>query len=160
MNVPSLIRRTLIAFSIAAVCASAVPASAETPVILQRRLPPQFQVMDTKFDIDEATGRVRLAFDVFDFTWESNLVRTEFIDIPGLRFDRERGAVLYESGGAVVACARRKKTVWGTSYPATGACRIVVRSEVQNAGMTDWVVEFVTDGPAKGAGLSKQAGPA
>lgn len=160
MDAPSLIRKPLIAFSIAAICAFAVTASADTPVILHRSLPPQFQVTGTTFDVDERTGLVRLAFDVFDFTWESNLVRTESVDVPGLRYDRERGAVLYENGGAVVTCARRKKILWGTSYPATDACRIVVRSEVQNTGMTDWVVEFVTDGPAKSAGLSKQAGPA
>jgi hypothetical protein len=152
MNALLLIRKSLIALSIAAVSSSAVPASAETPVVLYRSVPPQFQVMGTKFDVDERTGLVRLAFDVFDFTWESNLFRTESIDVPGLRYDRERGAVLYENGGAVVTCARRKKILWGTSYPATDACRIVVRNEVQNTGITDWVVEFVTKAPAKSAG--------
>jgi hypothetical protein len=155
MNKRTLTGKSLLALAIAAVCASAVPASAETPVMLHRSLPPQFQVTGATFDVDEQTGRVRLAFDVFDFTWESNIVRTESIDVPGLRFDRERGAVLYENGGAVVTCARRKKILWATSYPATDACRINVGSEVQNTGMTDWVVGFVTDGSAKSAGPSK-----
>ena len=35
----------------------------------------------------------------------------------------------YESDGSVVTCARRKKILWGTTYPETGACRITVRSE-------------------------------
>lgn len=155
MNAPSLIRNPLVALSIAAICASAVPASAETPVILHRSLPPQFQVAGTRFHVDERTGRVRLAFDVFDFTWESNLVRTESIDVPGLRFDREHREVLYQNGGSVVTCATSKKVLWATSYPATDACRINVRSEVENSGMTDWVVEVVTDGPAKTAELSR-----
>ena len=155
MNAPSLIRNMLIALSIATTCAAAVPASAETPVILHRSLPPQFQVAGTKFDVDERTGQVRLAFDVFDFTWESNLVRTESIDVPGLRFDRERREILYQNGSSVVTCATRKKVLWATSYPATGACRIDVRSEVENSGMTDWVVEVVTDGPAKTAEISR-----
>ncbi len=159
MKAPSLIRNSLIAFSIAAICASAVPASAETPVILHRSLPPQFQIAGTKFDVDERTGLVRLAFDVFDFTWESSLVRTEFIDVPGLRFDRERREVLYQNGSSVVTCATRKKVLWVTSYPATDACRINVRSEVQTSGMTDWVVEVVTNEPAKAVELSRGTGP-
>jgi hypothetical protein len=159
MNAPSPIRNLLVVLSIAAICASAVPASAETPVVLHRSLPPQFQVAGTKFDVDEGTGLVRLAFDVFDFTWEGSLVRTETIDVPGLRFDRERREVLYQNGGSVVTCATRKKFLWATSYPATDACRINVRSEVENSGMTDWVVEVVTDEPAKTAELSKEAGP-
>lgn len=155
MNKHTLAGKSLLALAIAAVCASTVPASAETPVILHRSVPPQFEVTGTKFDVDERTGLVRLAFDVFDFTWEGSLVRTESIDVPGLRFDRERREVLYENGGGVVTCAKRKKFLWETSYPATDACRIVVRREVQNTDMTDWVVEFVTNGPAKSAGLSK-----
>jgi hypothetical protein len=155
MNTLSRIRQGFIAVSIAAICASSAPAAAETPVILHRSLPPQFQVAGTKFDVDERTGLVRLAFDVFDFTWEGSLVRTETIDVPGLRFDRERREVLYQNGGSVVTCARRKRFLWATSYPATAACRINVRSEVENSGMTDWVVEVAVDGSAKTAELSR-----
>jgi len=151
MNAPLRIQKTLIALSIAAACASALPASAETLVIRHQSLPPQLQVTGAKFDVDERTGLVRLAFDVFDFTWEGNIVRTESIDVPGLRFDRARREVLYENGSSVVTCARRKKFLWGTSYPATDACKILVRSTAESTGMKDWVVEFVTKEPAKAA---------
>lgn len=165
MNAHSLFRKTLTVLSVAAACASAVPASAATTIILNRSLPPQFEVTGTQFDVDEQTGRVRLTFDIFDFTWESNIVRTESVDVPGLRFDRERREVLYESKGSVVTCARRKKILWGTSYPATDACRIVVKSELRNQAAspelrartdgTDWVIELETEEPAKTAGHSR-----
>lgn len=104
---------------------------------------------------------MRLDVDVYDDTWEGN-ISSESVAVPGLRFDRERREVLYESGGSVVTCARPKKFLWSTSYPATGACRIVVGSEPRNVeadpgarawtDWTDWRVELVTDEPARTAG--------
>jgi hypothetical protein len=162
MNAHSLIRKTLITLSIAAACGSAVPVAAATPITLHRSLAPQFQVAGEGFDVNERTGRVRLTFDVFDFTWESNLIRTELVDVPGLRFDRERREVVYENEGLVTTCARPKKFLWSTTYPATDACRIIVRRETQTAGAdsgtsvgTDWAVELVTNEPTKSARLSR-----
>ena len=134
MKAHSLLRRTLIAFSIAAACAPAVSVSAATTIVLHRNLPAQLEVTAAKFDVDEGTGRVRLAFDVFDPTYEGNTYRTEYLDVPGLRVDRERREVLYENGGSVVTCAQRKKFLWETTYPATEACRFVLSSEPQLAG--------------------------
>ena len=134
MKALSLIRKTLIALSIATACAPAVSVSAATAIVVHRNLPSQFEVTAAKFDVDEGTWRVRLAFDVFDPTYEGNTYRTEYIDVPGLRVDRERGEVIYENGGSVVACAQRKKFLWETSYPATEACRFIVTSEPQHAG--------------------------
>ena len=73
-------------------------------------------------------GRAQLAVDFFDDTDEGYLT-SESVDVPGLRFDRERGEVIYESDGSVLTCARRQKILWGTRYKETGACRISVRSE-------------------------------
>lgn len=161
MNGPSLPGKTLIALSIAAACASAAPVSAATIIILDRSLPPEAKVSGTEFDVDEQTGRARVAVDLYDDSWEGNL-SSESVLVPGLRFDRERREVLYESEGSVVTCARRKKILWRTSYPATGACRIIVRSEPRNAdagpgvrALTDWVVELVTDESTRAARLSR-----
>ena len=61
----------------------------------------------------------------------------------------------------VVTCARAKKFLWSTSYHATEACRIVVRSETKAAeaaaarASREWVVELVTEEPTKTARLSR-----
>ena len=159
MNAPSLIQKTLIALSFAAVCASAVPASAAEIIALDRTLPPEVKMVGTNFEVDETLGSVRLAVDFFDDSWEGTL-STELVEIPGLTFDREHRQVRYESGGSIVTCAERKKVLWSTSYPATGACRIIVRSEprIAHTGfrertLTGWVVELATNEPMKAAGL-------
>jgi len=154
------VRSLLVALSIAAACASTV-ATAETNIIVVRSLPSGMKVSGAEFNVDERTGSAHLVVDVYDDSWEGNLF-SDAVVVPGLRFDRERREVLYESGGAVVTCARPRKFLWSTSYPATGACRIVVRSEPRKAGddpgetrawtdWRDWVVELVTDAPAKTA---------
>lgn len=139
--------------------AAAAPASAATVIVLNRNLPPQVKVSNTEFDVDERAGSVRLAVELFDDSWEGNL-SVESVEVPGLRFDRERQEVLYESGGSVVTCARRKRILWGTTWPATNACRITVKKESRTADAgggapTSWVVALVTDEPAKAARLSR-----
>lgn len=157
----SPIRKTLIALLIAAACASEVPASAAKIVVLDRSLPPGVKVSGTEFEVDERLGNVRLAVDYFDDSWEGNL-STESVEVPGLTFDREHREVRYESEGHVVTCAQRKKILWGTAYPATDACRIIVRSEprIANTGFrerasTGWIVELATNEPMKAAGLKR-----
>jgi hypothetical protein len=157
-------RSLFIALSLAAACA-ATAAAAETNIIVTRTLPPGMKVSGAEFNVDERTGSARLVVDVYDDSWEGNLF-SDAVVVPGLRFDRERREVLYDTGGAVVTCARPRKVLWSTSYPATGACRIVVRSEPRKAGgdpgearawtdWRDWVVELVTDEPAKTAARSR-----
>lgn len=143
--------RALAALSIAAACASAVPASAATVLVVDRTLAPTVKVSGAEFDVDERTGNVRLAVDFLDDSWEGNLFSESFA-VPGLRFDRARREVLYEREGSVVTCARRRKFLWGTSYPATDACRIHVTSPTRKAdtgsgvgGSTNWVVALETD---------------
>lgn len=160
MNRTHMSRNLLIAFALAAACPFGAPASAATIVVLHRSLPPEVRVSGTSFDVDEQRGRVRLAVDLYDDSWEGN-VTTESVSVPGLRFDRERREVLYESEGSVVRCARRRTILWGTSYPATEACRITVRSEPLAAdadatrALTDWVVEFAAGEPTRSAALSR-----
>ncbi len=159
MNRPFLSGRTLIGLSIAAACAGALPVSAATAVVLDRRLPPAVKVTHTEFAVDERAGTARLAVDLYDDTWDG-YASTESLDVPGLTFDRERREVRYESEGSVVTCARRGKFLWATTWPATGACRIVVRQEAPTAdagsgARTEWVVELVTDAPARAARLGR-----
>jgi hypothetical protein len=161
MTRPSQFRKTFIALSIAAAYAPATPASAEAITILSRSLPREVKVLRTEFDVDEKTGRARVGVDLYDDS-EDGYLTSESVVVPGLRFDRERRAVVFESGGTVVTCARPKKILWATDYPATGACPIIVRSETQNAdagpearARRNWVVELVTDEPTTTAGLER-----
>ena len=152
--------RTAGALALAAACAIAAPVRAATAILVERALPPRVKVSGTEFQVDERSGRARLAVDFYDDTWDGYLT-SESVDVPGLRFDRERGQVLYEHAGAVVACASREKFLWSTRYRETGACRIVVRSEapVADAGARasrEWIVELVTDEPTKAARLRSQ----
>lgn len=155
---PEVSTRTFRALAIAAACAFAAPASAATIGLLDVNLPAEVRVTGTNFEVDEQAGLARLAVDLYDESFEGN-ISTELVVVPGLTFDRELREVRYEGGGSVVTCARRKKILWGTSYPATEACRTVVRSEPRNvdAGfgarpLTRWVVELVTDEPARSTG--------
>lgn len=154
-------RKTLIALSIAAACACAFPVSAAAITILDRSLPPEVKVLRTEFDVDEKTGSARVGVDLYDDSWDGYLT-SESVVVPGLRFDRERREVVFESAGSVVTCARPTKILWGTDYRATGACPIVVRSETQNvdAGAAaraprNWVVTLMTNEPTKAARLSR-----
>ena len=153
-------RTTIAALAIATACASASPVRAATTILLDRTLPPRMKVSRTGFDVDERTGRARLAVDFFDDT-EDGYTTSESVDVPGLRFDRASGAVLYENAGSVLTCAQRRKVLWGTRYRETGACRIVVRSETPVAEASvrasrEWIVELVTDEPTKAARLRSQ----
>jgi hypothetical protein len=161
MNAHTLAGRSLIAVAFAAACASAVPASAEETIVLDRAFPPEVKMVGTNFEVDETLGSVRLAVDFFDDTWEGNLT-TELVEIPGLTFDREHRQVRYASEGSTVTCAERKRTLWSTSYPATGACRIIVRSEPRIAhrgfkerSLNGWVVELATNEPTRVAALTR-----
>lgn len=154
-------RNALIFLAIAAACASAAPVSAAAITILERSLPPEVKVLRTEFDVDENKGSARVGVDLYDDSWDGYLT-SESVVVPGLRFDRERREVVLESGGSVVTCARPKKILWGTDYPATGACQINVRSETPNTNAAageraprNWTVELVTDEPTKAARLSR-----
>ena len=153
--------RALVAFALAAACASGVRASAATTIVLDRSLPPEVKVTGTNFDVDEKLGRARLAVDFYDESFEGNLFSQSFV-VPGLTFDRQRREVRYESGGSVVTCARRTKILCGTTYPQTNACRITVRSEPRIAdtdlgerALTGWVVELATTEPTRSARLER-----
>jgi hypothetical protein len=155
-------RTTLAALAITAACVLASPAWAANTILVDRTLPPQVKVARTEFTVDD-TGRAQLAVDFFDDTDEGYLT-SESVDVPGLRFDRERGEVIYESDGSVLTCARRQKILWGTRYKETGACRISVRSEKPTveagsraSAAKEWVVELVTEEPTKAARLAKPA---
>ncbi|MFI5120815.1 MAG: hypothetical protein ACHQM4_10390 [Thermoanaerobaculia bacterium] len=161
MNKNLISGRALVFFAMAAALASAVPASAATVIVLDRTLPPEVKVTGTSFEVDEKLGRVRLAVDFYDDSFEGNLSSESFA-VPGLSFDRERREVRYESGGSVVTCAVRKKILWGTTYPETGACPITVTSEPRTAAddpgertLTSWVVALATDEPTKSARLKR-----
>jgi hypothetical protein len=154
-------RKTLVALSIAAACASPLPVSAGAITILDRSLPPEVKVLRTEFDVDEKTGSARVGVDLYDDSWDGYLT-SESVVVPGLRFDRGRREVVFESGGSIVTCARPRKILWGTDYRATGACPIVVKSETRSADAgagaretRNWVVELVTDEPTKAARLSR-----
>jgi hypothetical protein len=150
MNGHSLTGRALIVFAVAAACASSVPASAASIVVLDQNLPLEVQVTGTHFDVDEKAGRARLAVDLFDESFETNIY-SESLVVPGLVFDRARREVQYEADGSVVTCAVREKVLWVTTYPETGQCRISVRKESRSAdggpgtqAVTGWVVELAT----------------
>lgn len=156
-------RTAVAALAIAAACAFSAPVRAATTILVDRTLPSSVKVSRTEFGVDESSGRAVVAVDFFDDTDEGYLT-SESVDVPGLRFDRERGEVLYESDGSVLTCARRKKILWGTYYRETGACRIFVRNEASEAkagshasAAREWVVELVTGEPTKAARLSKPA---
>jgi hypothetical protein len=153
MNKHSVSGRALIAVAIAAACACAVPASAAKVIVLDRTLPPEVKVTGTNFEVDEKLGSVRLAVDFYDEAFEGNLSSQSFA-VPGLTFDREHREVRYESGGSAVTCARPRKILWATTYEATDACRITVRSEARIAE-TGWIVEFSTHEPTRSARLKR-----
>jgi len=141
--------------------AFAVPASAAGIVILDRDLPPEVKITGTSFEVDEGTGRARIAVDLYDESFEGNTF-SESVAVPGLTFDRERREVLYESDGSTVTCAVRKKVLWAATYAESGACRITVRSEPRTAddgfqarAVTGWVVELATDEPTRSARLKR-----
>ncbi len=151
MNGNSLTGRALIVFAMVAACASSVPAFAASVVILDRNLPPEMKVTGTHFEVDERSGTVRLAVDLFDDSFEGSWY-SESLAVPGLVFDRERGEVRYERGGSSVTVAARKKILWATTYPETGPSRITVRRESRTAdsgsgmkAVTGWVVELTTN---------------
>jgi len=156
MNGHSLTGRALIVFAMAAACASSVPASAASIVVLDRNLPPGMKVTGTHFEVDEGSGTARLAVDLFDDSFEGSWYSESFA-VPGLVFDRVRGEVRYERDGSSVACATRKNVLWATTYPETGPCGITVRRESRTAdsgsGMaaTRWVVELATNEPTRSA---------
>jgi hypothetical protein len=157
MNGHSLPEKALIVFAMAAACASAVPASAASVVVLDQNLPREVKVTGTHFEVDEKAGNARLAIDLFDESFETNIYSDSLV-VPGLVFDRERREVRYESDGSSVTCAVRKKVLWATTYPETGQCRISVRTESRTAdggsGMqaaTGWVVELATSEAARQA---------
>ncbi len=159
MNKNHISGRALVFFAIAAAFASAVPASAATVVVLDRTLPPEVKVTGTSFDVDEKTGSARLAVNFYDESFQGNMFSESFA-VPGLSFDRERREVRYESGGSIATCAVRKKILWGTSYPETGACPITVTSEPRTAAadpgeraLTSWIVALAADEPTRSAGL-------
>lgn len=161
VNGRSLAERTLIPLALAAACAFAPPTRASSIVVLDRNLPPEVKVTGTGFDVDERAGRVRLAVDLYDESFEG-AIRSEAVVVPGLAFDRERGEVLYENDGSTVTCAVRKKVLWGRTYAETGACRISVRRESRAAdgglaptAVTGWVVEFKADEPTRSARLKR-----
>ncbi len=161
MNATSLTRRTLRAFAMAAASAIALPAAAAPIVVLDRNLPPEVKVTGTHFEVDEGTGRARIAVDLYDESFEGNIY-SESVAVPGLTFDRERREVLYEHGGSTVTCAARKKVLWAATYPESGACRITVRSEPRTAddgfrthALTGWVVELATNEPTRSASLKR-----
>ncbi len=119
------------------------------------------KVTGTHFDVDEKLGRVRLAVDLYDESFEGNSF-SETVVVPGLTFDRERREVRYESGGPAVTCAQPRKFLWATTYKETDACRITVRSEprIADAGsgeraLTGWVVELATVEPTRSAALKR-----
>ncbi len=150
MNGHSLVGRALILVGMAAVCASSVPASAASVVVLDQTLPREVKVTGTHFEVDEKAGSARLAVDLFDESFETNIY-SESLVVPGLVFDRAHREVRYEADGSGVTCAIRKKFLWATTYPETGQCRITVRTESRTAdggsGMqaaTGWVVELAT----------------
>lgn len=161
MNKNLMSGRALVFFAIAAAFASSVPASAATSIVLDRSLPREVKVTGTTFDVDEKLGRVRLDVDLYDESFEGNR-SWEPVVVPGLTFDRESREVRYESAGSVVTCAVRKKFLWATTYAATDACRINVRSEPLAANadsgaraQTGWIVELATDVPTRSAGLKR-----
>ena len=161
MNRHTLSGEALVAFAIAAACAAAVPASAATTIVLDRSLPAEVKVTGTHFDVDEKLGRVRLAVDLYDESFEGNSF-SESVVVPGLTFDRQRREVRYESGGPAVTCAQPRKLLWATTYKETDACRIIVRSEPRIAdtgseerALTGWVVELATVEPTRSAGLKR-----
>jgi hypothetical protein len=161
MNTRALSGRSVIAFAFAVACASAVPAPAAEVIVLDRTLPPEVRVVGTNFEVDETLGSVRLAVDFFDDAWEGSLT-TELVEVPGLTFDREHRQVRYESEGSSVTCAERRKFLWNTSYPATSACRIIVRTEprVAHTGFREsrlngWIVELATNLPTKAAARTR-----
>ena len=149
------------ALATAAAGAFAVPASAAPIVVLDRNLPREVRVTGTHFEVDERTASARIAVNLYDESFEGNMY-SESVVVPGLTFDRERREVLYEAGGSTVTCAVRKKFLWATTYEASGACRIMVRSEPRTAddgfgtrAVTGWVVELATDEPTRSAGLNR-----
>ncbi len=153
--------RALVFFAIAAAFASAVPASAATAIVLDRTLPPEVKVTGTSFDVDEKTGRARLAVGFYDESFEGNMSSESFA-VPGLSFDRERREVRYESGGSVATCAVRKTFLWATTYEGTDACRIIVTSEPRTAAAgseerarTSWIVALTANEPTRSAGLKR-----
>ena len=161
MNKNHLSGGALVLFAAAAAFASAVPASAATIIVLDRTLPSEVKVTGTNFDVDEKLGRVRLAVNFYDESFEGNMF-SESVPVAGLTFDRERREVRYENGGAAVTCAVPKKFLWATTYEATDACRISVRSEPRAADagasthpMTGWVVELATTDPTRSADLKR-----
>lgn len=152
--------RTLAAFATVAACASAMPVSAATLQVLDRNFPPEMKVTGAHFDVDETTGRVRLAVEILDESFEGSFYSEEVL-APGLSFDRERREIRYESRGASVTCAVRKKVLWATTYPETGACRITIRNEsrILDEGLglspvTSSVVELAVDEPTRTARLA------
>ncbi len=151
----SLTGRALIVFAMVAACASSVPASAASVVVLDRNLPPEMKVTGTHFEVDEGTGNARLTVDLIDESFEGSF-SSESLAVPGLVFDRERREVRYGRDGSGVTCAVRKKVLWTTTYPETGLCRVTVRRESRMVdsgfgmhAVTGWVVELATNEPAR-----------
>jgi hypothetical protein len=150
MNGHSLTGKALIVIGMAALCASSVPASAASVLVLDRNLPREVKITGTQYEVDEEAGNARLAVDFFDESFEGSS-HSESLVIPGLVFDRERREVRYERDGMSVTCAVRKKVLWATTYPETGPCQITVRKEARTAdggsgmhAVTGWVVELAT----------------
>jgi hypothetical protein len=120
--------------------------------VATRTLPPEKEVVGTEFDVDEKTGRVRVAGDYFDSSFEGAWY-SESVPVPGLVFDRARREVRYESEGASVTCAVRKHVLFTTTYPVTPACRLSFANE-RGGDTKTAVVRLSVDQPERSADVS------
>jgi hypothetical protein len=161
MNRYSLRGTALIVFAMAAACASTLPASGASVVVLDRNFPAEVKVTGTHFEVDEKAGEARLVADLLDESFEGRLFEEPLV-VSGLVFDREHREVRYESDGSSVTCAAPKKVLWATTWPETGACRITIRKSARTVdggsgarAVTGWVVELATNEPAKSAALER-----
>lgn len=128
------------------------PARGAALEVLSRTLPPEAEVVGTEFDVDEKTGRVRVAVDYFDSSFEGAFY-SESVPVPGLVFDRARREVRYEGEGASVTCAVRRKVLFTTTYPETSACRLSFTNE-RGGDTRTAAVRLSVEEPAKSATLS------
>ena len=66
------------------------------------------------------------------------------VQVPGLRYDAVRRAVVLNDSGADVVCAVRKRILFATTFRETSECRLRLRSEERTADAGAILVELAT----------------
>jgi hypothetical protein len=98
---------------------------------IDRDLPPTAKVVGASFAADAANQRAWVVVDYVERTAEEDLIHSERVEVPGLRYDAATRTIQLQDGERQLTCAVGRKVLWATTYRATSDCPIRVRETQQ-----------------------------